>query len=177
MRSSSLGNISALAAAVAAVPAPTAPSPTAAFRLLPWLAGLLLSLTSVGGVLVVQLVVKVPHAHPHEHKERLMWQASILLNLVLTYFALQFVAPAAHLLGQKLGSFLIDVGLFVDYLALGCFAIACLLPVTMLAATADVDVTGGQLTALYLLVTTPLVLNAWLLVRLLRHMQTRLLVP
>ena len=131
---------------------------------LPYPALASLSLLSVCGVFVVQFSVKVDHAHPHTHDERLRWQSSILLNLVLTYFALQAVAPVLHHVIRRARSLVLDVGIIVDFVALGCFAIGCLVPVTMHAATGDVPITAGQLVAPYALLTLTLAVNSYLLV-------------
>ena len=131
---------------------------------LPYPALVFLTLLSVCGVFVVQFSVKVDHAHPHTHDERLRWQSSILLNLVLTYFALQTVAPVLHISIRRARSLVLDVGLIVDFVALGCFALGCLVSVTMLASSDDIPISAEQLVAPYTLIALSLAINSYLFV-------------
>lgn len=149
---------------------PLAPAPPP-FRIVPLFVAPLLPLASVAALLLVQLVFKNDHAHPHTHDERALWQTNVLWNIVIVYLALQAVAPMLHHAAHRaFDSLVIDVGLVVDFVVLWTVAATCLVPIHMHVAAGDVPtVRVGYAVSLYALLALLFGINVGLFVRLVGH--------
>ena len=125
---------------------------------------------SLSALLTVQLGLKNAHAHPLTHEERFLWQSNLLLNILITYLAIQSCFPVIHIAARRCESRVIDTGLWVDIISFWSFAVACLIPVHIYTASGDIpsaDVAAWV--GVYVLLFCLLVLNVILFVRSVSH--------